>query len=86
MACSDHTFDSGGAEQHQPREGTKQALLVAMLSQKTGVTISELVDATGWKTNTVHAALSTFRKSGKNIVVENISARRIYRIHNKGQF
>lgn len=74
---------SSSDEEHRLREGTKQALLIAMMSQRCGATISELVEATGWKANTVHAALSTFRKSGRNIVVEDIASRRVYRIYDQ---
>ena len=71
---------SGGAQERPPRAGTKQALLVSMLSQKSGATISELVEETGWKANTVHAALSTLRTSGLQIAVEHVGGVRRYRI------
>jgi hypothetical protein len=40
-----------------PREGTKQAQLIAMLRRKEGATIAQIVDATGWQPHTVRGAL-----------------------------
>lgn len=47
-----------------PREGSKQALVISMLSAKTGATIDALVDATGWLPHTTRAALTGLRKRG----------------------
>lgn len=63
-----------------PRAGTKQALIVNMLARDGGATIRELVEVTGWKPNTVHATLSTFRFSGRRIAVEQAGEERRYRI------
>ena len=41
-----------------PREGTKTAQLVAMLSTKNGATVAELTDALGWQPHTMRAALT----------------------------
>lgn len=71
---------SGGAQERPPRAGTKQALLVGMLSRKSGATILELVEKTGWKANTVHAALSTLRTAGRQIAIEHADGGRRYRI------
>jgi predicted transcriptional regulator len=73
---------SDGAQERQPRTGTKQALLVAMLSRKSGATIREIIEETGWKANTVHAALSTLRTSGRQIAVEHAGSVKRYRIMN----
>jgi len=51
-----------------------------MLSRLSGATIQELVEETGWKANTVHAALSTLRTSGRQIAVEHAGSIRRYRI------
>lgn len=63
-----------------PRAGTKQAIIVDMLARDSGATIRELVEVTGWKPNTVHAALSTLRYSGRRIAVEQAGEERRYRI------
>lgn len=63
-----------------PRAGTKQALIVDMLARDGGATIRELVDVTGWKSNTVHAALSTLRFRGRRIAVDHAGEQRRYRM------
>ncbi len=60
------------ATQHQktvaalahPRAGTKQALLVEMLSKEQGATLEALITATGWLPHTTRAALTGLRKRG----------------------
>jgi hypothetical protein len=47
-----------------PRAGTKQALLIGMLSAKDGATLDALVEATGWLPHTTRAALTGLRKRG----------------------
>lgn len=47
-----------------PRPGSKQALVIGMLSAKSGATLGALVDATGWLPHTVRAALTGLRKRG----------------------
>jgi Protein of unknown function (DUF3489) len=47
-----------------PRTGSKQALVVAMLSKDKGVTLDDLVAATGWLPHTTRAALTGLRRRG----------------------
>ena len=47
-----------------PRSGSKQALLVAMLTKDKGATLSALVEATGWLPHTTRAAITGLRKRG----------------------
>jgi hypothetical protein len=47
-----------------PRVGTKQSLLVSMLSAEQGVTLDALIEATGWLPHTTRAALTGLRKKG----------------------
>jgi len=47
-----------------PREGSKQALVIWMLSAKAGTTLDALVEATGWLPHTTRAALTGLRKRG----------------------
>ena len=65
-----------------PRAGTKQAFIFEMLARDSGAgaTIRDLVEVTGWKPNTVHAALSTLRFNGRRITVEQAGEERRYRI------
>ena len=48
----------------QPRVGSKQALLVEMISKPEGATIEALINATGWLPHTTRAALTGLRKRG----------------------
>jgi uncharacterized protein DUF3489 len=58
------SIDDGAAS---PRAGTKQALVIEMLSAKKGATLNALVEATGWLPHTVRAALTGLRKRGFSI-------------------
>ena len=49
-----------------PRE-TKTAILLELLSRKTGADLAALQSATGWQLHSVRAALSGFRKAGYTI-------------------
>ena len=72
-----------GATAPTPREGTKQATMIAMLQRKNGATIAEIVDATGWQQHTVRGAFAGAlkKKLGLNIVSEKDEKRgRVYRI------
>lgn len=50
-----------------PREGTKQALVVGLLSREQGATLDELVAATGWLPHTTRAALTDLRRRGYSL-------------------
>jgi Protein of unknown function (DUF3489) len=52
------------------RAGTKQALIVEMLSKDRGATLDALIGATGWLPHTTRAALTGLRKKG--YVIERI--------------
>ena len=72
-----------GATERLPREGTKQATMIAMLQRKNGATIAEIVEATGWQQHTVRGALAGAlkKKLGLTIVSEKVDGRgRVYRI------
>lgn len=47
-----------------PREGTKQAKLVNMLSRKSGVTLEKAAEALGWQKHTTSATMTVLRKRG----------------------
>lgn len=46
------------------REGTKRALVIALLSRETGASLDDLTTATGWLPHTARAALTSLRQSG----------------------
>lgn len=47
-----------------PREGSKQAKLVAMLSRKSGVTLAKASESLGWLPHTTSATITGLRKRG----------------------
>jgi hypothetical protein len=73
-----------GAAERTPREGTKQATMIAMLQRKDGATIAEIVEATGWQQHTVRGAFAGALKKrlGLNVDSEKVDGRgRVYRIN-----
>lgn len=54
---------------HTPREGTKQAMLIALLSRPEGATIDELAAATQWMGHTVRGAMSGALKKKLGLVI-----------------
>ena len=66
-----------------PREGTKQATLIAMLRAPEGATIDEIMAATGWQSHTVRGAMAGAlkKKLGLEVTSEKSEARgRVYRL------
>ena len=66
----------------EPRPGSKQALLIKMLTRKSGATLEGLVDATGWLPHTARAALTGLRKRGYRVLLERQEGKAsVYRIN-----
>jgi hypothetical protein len=66
-----------------PREGTKQATLIAMLRAPEGATIDEITAATGWQSHTVRGAMAGAlkKKLGLEVTSEKVEGRgRVYRL------
>jgi len=63
-----------------PRSGSKQALLLEMLSRENGATIDELIVATGWLPHTTRAAISGVRKRGQEVSNERKDGISRYRL------
>jgi hypothetical protein len=66
-----------------PREGTKQATLIAMLRAPDGATIEEIMAATGWQSHTVRGAMAGAlkKKLGLEVTSEKVENRaRIYKL------
>ena len=55
---------SGPARAWVPREGSKQALVLSLLSRPEGATIDDLLSATVWLAHTTRAALTGLRQKG----------------------
>ncbi len=69
------------------RPGTKQALLIDLLKRKTGATIDEIVEATGWQAHSVRGAISGALKKKLGLAVSSEKADgrgRVYRIAERG--
>ena len=64
-----------------PRAGSKQAMVIGMLSKAPGATLNDLVKATGWLPHTTRAALTGLRKRGFVLERNQIgNGKSIYRI------
>mgnify|MGYP001052966626 CR=1 FL=1 len=66
-----------------PREGTKQATLIAMLRAPEGATIEEIMGATGWQSHTVRGAMAGAlkKKLGLEVTSEKVEDRgRVYKL------
>lgn len=71
---------TGAASSAAPRPGTKQALIIALLSRPEGATIDDLLSATGWLAHTTRAALTGLRQRGYEFVKsKNKAGETVYR-------
>ncbi len=69
------------------RAGTKQTLLITLLQRRSGATIDEIAEATGWQAHSVRGAISGApkKKLGLAVTSEKVAGRgRIYRIAQGG--
>src|SRR4051812_38058589 len=48
----------------EPRPGSKQAQIIAMMRRKNGATLDEMVETTDWLPHTTRAALTGLRRKG----------------------
>ncbi len=65
------------------REGTKLAKVISLLQRPEGTTLSQIIDATGWKMHTARAVLSRSiqKELGIALVSEKVTASdRVYRV------
>ena len=68
-----------------PREGTKQAKLIAMLRAPDGATIEEIMTATEWQSHTIRGAMAGAlkKKLGLEVTSGKVEGRgRVYRLVN----
>ncbi len=75
--------DTAEASKPQPREGTKQATLIAMLRRPEGADLDEIAEATGWQKHTIRGAISGAlkKKLGLEVTSEkDHQGRRVYRL------
>jgi hypothetical protein len=62
------------------RAGSKQALVISMLSGKSGATLDDLIEATGWLPHTTRAALTGLRQKGFSIERTREKDASVYRL------
>ncbi|GHA33702.1 hypothetical protein GCM10007989_32410 [Devosia pacifica] len=77
------TEPQGGPKARTPREGTKQAALIAMLRAPEGATIDEIATALQWAGHTVRGAMAGAlkKKLGLEVTSEKIEGRgRVYKL------
>src|SRR5215217_3227629 len=48
----------------EPRRGSKQAQIIALMQRKHGATLEDMIAATGWLPHTTRAALTRLRQAG----------------------
>ena len=87
LLASSKSSDAQRADRHlaraAPRAGSKQALVIEMLSKDQGTTLDALVKATGWLPHTTRAALTGLRKRGFAVErIRNETRGSLYRITN----
>ncbi len=78
-----HAATEAASKAHTPREGTKQAQLIAMLRAESGATIEEIVAALDWQAHTARGAMSGAlkKKLGLTITSDKVDGRgRVYAI------
>ena len=71
------------APQRTTRDGTKQAVLIELLSRAEGATLPQMTEATGWQVHTVRGAMAGAlkKKLGLEITSEKQTGTdRVYRI------
>jgi hypothetical protein len=56
-------------EPRKPREGTKQAQVLAMLRRPEGATVAQIAEATGWAQHTVRGFFAGLKKKGHAVEV-----------------
>ena len=66
-----------------PREGSKLALVMALLRRSEGATIDVLTKATGWLPHTTRAAITGVRKRGYSVILDrSAEGASVYRLAN----
>ena len=58
VAIREHAAKAAASKSPTRREGTKQAMLIALLQRPEGASIAEIVAATGWMGHTARGAIS----------------------------
>ena len=77
LAIHENATEAFASKPPISRAGTKQAMLIAMLQAPGGVTMDEIVAATGWLSHTARGAISGVlkKKLGLPIITEKVEGR-----------
>ena len=59
---------ASSSDRAPPREGTRAALLVELLSRQDGASVPDVMERTGWLPHTTRAALTGLRKRGYSVL------------------
>lgn len=73
--------EAAEAAKGQPRAGSKEAAMIAMLRQ--GATVDEMAEAFGWQKHTVRGAMAGAIKKKRGLTITSAKTedgRRVYRI------
>ncbi len=63
-----------------PREGTKKGQVLALLGRPNGASGTEIMDATGWNSNTTRGFLAGLKKKGTPVVSTKQDGKTIYSV------
>jgi hypothetical protein len=81
----DRAARSARASGRGTRGGSKQALVISLLSRAKGATLDQLVEATSWLPHTMRAALTGLRRRGHELAkTKNAAGQTVYRIVKEG--
>lgn len=82
VAAGEHEGSASGAAGAVPKPNplTKTRLILDLLRRDEGVTLAQLVAATGWLPHTTRAALTGIKRKGHALSSEKLDGVRTYRI------
>lgn len=76
---------AASASDQGPRAGSKQALVISLLSRAKGASLDHLIEATGWLPHTTRAALTGLRRRGHELAkTKNAAGQTVYRLEQEG--
>ena len=64
----------------KPREGTKKGQVLALLGRPDGASGPQIMDATGWTSNTTRGFLAGLKKKGTSVVSTKQDGKTIYSV------
>ena len=83
VAICEHAAEAAASKPPIQREGTKQAMLIALLQRPDGASIAEIVAATGWMAHTARGVISGVLKKKLRLAItsaKDVGRGTVYRI------